>query len=118
MIAQMRTGLYVDEMGGVWASWQDPGDDEVQIRLVGESVEHWFERQLYLLDHGYASEATCSSEETLPPGLYLREDLSDETAKVFVDKDAVWLVEEHGIQRMSRHVLSVSDVLAVAARFG
>ncbi|WP_437623243.1 hypothetical protein [Sorangium sp. So ce1151] len=118
MIAQVRAGLYVDEMGGVWASWQDPGDDEVQIRLVGESVEHWFERQLYLLEHGYASEATCSSEETLPPGLDLREDLSDETAKVFVDKDAVWLVEENGIQRMSRHVSSVSDVLAVAARFG
>ncbi len=43
----VRTGIYVDENGGVWASWQEPGDDEVQVRLVGTSVERWFERQVY-----------------------------------------------------------------------
>ncbi|XXX77267.1 hypothetical protein WMF30_00645 [Sorangium sp. So ce134] len=114
----VRTGIYVDEAGGVWASWQEPDDDEVQVRLVGTSVERWFERHIYLLENGYASEATCRSEEALPPGLSLREDLSDAAAQVFVDGDAVWLVEECGIQRMSRHVSSVSDVLAIAGRFG
>ncbi|WP_437938069.1 hypothetical protein [Sorangium sp. So ce341] len=114
----VRTGIYVDETGGVWASWQEPDDDEVQARLVGTSIERWFERQIYLLENGYASEATCQSEEALPPGLSLREDLSDAAAQVFVDGDAVWLVEECGIQRMSRRVPSVSDVLAIAGRFG
>ncbi|WP_437485309.1 hypothetical protein WME75_00530 [Sorangium sp. So ce1014] len=114
----VRTGVYVDENGGVWASWQEPDDDEVQVRLVGTSVERWFERQVYLLENGYASEATCRTEEALPPGLSLREDLSDAAAQIFVDGDAVWLVEECGIQRMSRRVSSVSDVLAIAGRFG
>ena len=90
----------------------------MEIRLVGTSVEGWFERQLYLLEHGYASEATCSSEETLPPGLDFRADLSDAAAKVHVDGEVVWLVEDDRIQRMSRRASSVSDVLAVAARFG
>ncbi|WP_437967871.1 hypothetical protein WMF04_00615 [Sorangium sp. So ce260] len=114
----VRTGIYVDERGGVWASWQEPDDDEVQVRLVGTGVERWFERQIYLLGNGYASEATCRSEAALPPGLSLREDLSDAAAQVFVDEDAVWLVEECGIQRMSRRAPSVSDVLAIAGRFG
>lgn len=118
MIAQMRASLYVDEHGHVWASWQEPGDDEVEMHLVGECVECWFERQLYLLEHGYASEATCTSVETLPPGVRLREDLSDTAAEVFVDGETVWLVEERGIQRMSRSVSSISDVLEIAARFG
>ncbi|WP_437530905.1 hypothetical protein WME79_00560 [Sorangium sp. So ce726] len=113
----MRTSLYVDDTGGVWASWQEPDDDDVQLRLVGTSVERWFERQVYLLENGYASEATCRSEEVLPHGLRLRGDLSDAAAQVFVDGDAVWLVEACGIQRMSRRVSSVSDVLAIAGRF-
>jgi hypothetical protein len=113
----VRTSLYVDETGGVWASWQEPDDDDVQLRLVGTGVERWFERQVYLLENGYASEATCRSEEVLPHGLSLRGDLSDAAAQVFVDGDAVWLVEECGIQRMSRRVSSVSEVLAIADRF-
>lgn len=116
--AAVRTGLYVDETGALWASWQEPTDDEVQMRLIGTSVERWFERQLYRLDHGYASETTCHAEEALPSGLSFREDLSDSVAKVFEDGDAVWLVEECGVQRMSRRVSSVSDVLAVASLFG
>ena len=113
----LRTDLYLDETGRVWASWQDPGDDEVQVRVAGETVERWFERELYLLEHGYASEATCRPEQALPGGLALREGLSDAAAKVFVDGDAVWLVEERGIQRMSRRAGGVSEVLAVAAAF-
>ncbi|WP_437317315.1 hypothetical protein [Sorangium sp. So ce385] len=115
----MRTGIYVDETGGAWASWQEPDDDdEVQVRLVRTSVERWFERQTSLLENGYALESTCRSEEALPPGLSLLEDLSDATAQVFADGDAVWLVEECGLQRMSRRVSSVSDVLGIAGGFG
>lgn len=114
----IRTSIYVDETGKVWASWQEPADDEVQVRVIGTSIERWFERHLYLLENGYASEATCRSEDALPPGLDLLENLSDDAAKVFVDEDAVWLVEECGVQRTSRRARSVSDVLEVAASFG
>lgn len=119
MISQVRAALYVDEAGAVWASWQDPADDQVEMRRVGSSAERWFERQLHLLEHGYASLATCTSEEALPPGAALRADLSDDAAQVFVEEgEVVWLVEEGNIQRMSRRVSSVEEVLAAAGRCG
>lgn len=116
-ITQIHTSLYLDEHGWLWASWQEPSDDEVQMRRLGPSVGRWFERQLFLLEHGYASEATCRTVEALPPGLALHEDLSDEGAQVYVDGDAVWLVEEIGVQRMSRRVANVAEVLAAVVRF-
>lgn len=106
--------MYVDDTGRVWTSWEDPSDDEAEFYLVGDSVEGWFNRQLFLLEHGYASDAMCRSEDTLPPGLRLREDLSDAVAQVYEDGDAVWLVQERGLQRMCRRVLTVADVIAIA----
>lgn len=120
MVAQVRVGLSLDERGRVWASWQDAGDDEVQIRLVGEDLERWFSRQLFLLEHGYASEATATLESALPDGLSAREDLSDAVARVYEEpsRDAVWLVEEGRVQRMSRVAADADAVIAIAARFG
>lgn len=116
VINQYRADLFVDEEGGLWASLQEPGDDDVEYRRIAVTVEGWFRRQLFLLDHGYASDSKCRAEERLPPGLCLCEDLSDAAPQVYVDGDAVWLVEERRIQRMSRHVSPVAEVLAAVAR--
>jgi hypothetical protein len=107
---------WLDERGSVWAHWEYIPVEDGEIHKVGTSVEGWFTRQLYLRDHGFDWPATCTTEETLPSGLQLRDDLSDEVAKVYDDGDAVWLVDDRGIQRMSRHVSTVAEVLAAAAR--
>lgn len=107
---------YVDEKGSVWAHWEDVPMEDGAIHRVGATVEGWFERQLYLLEHGYTHDAMCATKEELPCGLQLRDDLSDDVAKVYDDGDAVWLVDDRGIQRMSRHVATAAEVLAAAAR--
>lgn len=116
-IEQQHANVYVDDAGHVWTCWQDPATGFEEFYRVGETVEGWFNRQLFLLEHGYAWESMCRVEEALPPGLRLREDLSDATAQVFEGGDAVWLVHELGIRRMSRHVATAAEVVALVERF-